>query len=53
MGNLKVLHKQEETDAQREERQAIEFENKLARIRGAQVMSAEQVVIQGLRDKGL
>ena len=50
---MKVVHKQKETDEQRKQRQAIEFEQKLARIRSAQVFSAEQVVIQGLREKGL
>jgi hypothetical protein len=50
---MKVVHKQKETDAQRKERQDAEFELKLARIRGAQVMSAEAIVIQGLRAKGL
>jgi len=50
---MKVVHKIEETTEQREARQALEFENKLARIREAQVMSAEAIVIQGLRDRGL
>jgi len=50
---MKVVHKQKETDAQRKKRQAVEFENKLSRIRAAQVYSAEQIVIQGLEDKGL
>ena len=45
---MEVVHKQKETDAQRKERQDAEFEDKLARIRGAQVFSAEQIVIQGL-----
>jgi len=50
---MNIVHKKEETDGQREERQAIEFENKLARIRGAQVMAGEAAVIESLRSKGL
>lgn len=50
---MKIIYKQEETDAQRKERQDAEFQLKLARIRSAQVYSAEQIVIQSLRDKGL
>ena len=50
---MKVIHKQEEIDAQRKERQEAEFQLKLARIRSAQVHSAEQIVMRGLRDKGL
>jgi len=50
---MKVVHKQEETPAQREERQTLEHNSLLDRIRTAQIRSAEEVVIQDLRDKGL
>ncbi|KKL14034.1 hypothetical protein LCGC14_2519790 [marine sediment metagenome] len=50
---MEIVHKQKETNAQGRERQSAEFELKLANIRGAQVHTAEQIVIQGLRAKGL
>ena len=43
---MEAVHKSKEI-------KKLQFEQKLQRIRMAQVMAAEEIVMQGLRDKGL